>query len=365
MPPDIALAASARDWPDRIHRHLLDHGGARVVARVMGVEQAIAARFDVLLIDDICSFLTPRLVRVVKEAGAGVLGVFDPGDGPDAKRRLLECGISDVIESGAGPDEFLQAVRSAQGDGEASPGPHVSKSAAWSIAVVGVTAGVGATEVAVALSRSLATRLETVLLDLDPAWPSVAPRLDLPLHPNLRTAVDHALHDDKAVSSAFHQFGDLSVVGGLADRGAAGPVSHSEISMLLGTVAPSKEVLVADLGSMTTAFRPLFPWFDSLLLVASGDPVGLSRLAASLDQLSALHRDGKLVVVVNKTHGTRYHETEVRAEFAATWPDLPLVVMPYDRRVPEAMWEGVVSDRGAFARAASRMTELIDRSVRM
>ena len=103
MAPDVAFAASARDWPDRIHRHMLDHGGARVVARLMGSEQVLASRFDVLLIDDICSFLTPRLVSLVKERGSGVLGVFDPGDGPDAKRRLLECGISDVIESGAEP----------------------------------------------------------------------------------------------------------------------------------------------------------------------------------------------------------------------------------------------------------------------
>lgn len=364
MPPDIALAASAREWPDRIHRHLLDHGGARVVARVMGVDQATETGFDVLLIDDICSFLTPRLVSLVRERGAGVLGVFDPGDGPDAKRRLLDCGISDVIESGAGPDEFLSAVRSAFKSQAGSPNVRLAKSAAWSIAALGVTAGVGATEVAVAISRSLSTRLKTVLLDLDPVWPSIAARLDLPLHPNLRTAVDRALHDDQPISGSFHQIGELSVVGGLADRGAAGPVSHSEISMLLGTVAPLTEVVVADLGSMTNAFRSLFPWFDSLLLVASGDPVGLSRLAASLDQVSALHRDGKLVVVVNKTHGTRFHESEVRAEVSGAWPDLPLVVMPYDRRVPEAVWEGVVSDRGAFARATIRMTELIDRSVR-
>ena len=31
MTPEIALAASAREWPDRLHRFLLDHGGGVVV----------------------------------------------------------------------------------------------------------------------------------------------------------------------------------------------------------------------------------------------------------------------------------------------------------------------------------------------
>ena len=78
MVPDIALAASAREWPDRLHRFLLDHGGGRIVDRVMGADQAASTSFDVLLIDDVCSFLTPRLVAVVKQAGAEVIGVYMP-----------------------------------------------------------------------------------------------------------------------------------------------------------------------------------------------------------------------------------------------------------------------------------------------
>ena len=58
--PELALAASARGWPDQLHRFLLDHGGGRVLARVMGPEQAAHDAYEVLLIDDVCSFLTPR-----------------------------------------------------------------------------------------------------------------------------------------------------------------------------------------------------------------------------------------------------------------------------------------------------------------
>ena len=364
MTPEIALAASSREWPDRLHRHLLDHGGARVAVRVMGPDQATDSRYDVLLIDDISSFLTPRLVAVIRRTGCAVVGVFDPADGPDAKRRLLDCGISDVIESDATADEFLDAVRSAiRHRSESVPDSEDSDSGAWLIGVTGVVEGVGATEVSVALARSLSISLETVLVDLDPIWPSIAPRLDLPLHPNLRTAVDRVLHDSERISSVVHEFGPLSVVGGLADHGSAGPISHTEIAMLADVLGSMFEVLVADLGSLGNAYGAILPRFGSVALVGTGDPVGITRLLRSVDRIGAVVDDDRLVVVVNKTLGSRYHESEVRAEVASTYPGLPVILMPFDRRVSEAMWEGSLSDRGRFARSIRRMSHLIEESV--
>lgn len=364
MTPELALAASAREWPDRIHRHLLDHGGARVVARVMGPDDATSNRFDVLLIDDISSFLTPRLVALVKQAGCGVIGVFDPDDGPDAKRRLLECGITDVIESEADPDEFLRRVNSVmEHHFESVPRSTEEVQGAWSIAVVGATDGVGATEVSVALALSLSSGLETLLIDLDPVWPSIAPRLDLPLHPNLRTAVDRVLHDSANLSSAMHELGSLSVVGGLADHGASGPISHTEVAMVLDVLSQLAEVLVADLGSLSNAYGAVLPRFDSIALVGSGDPVGMARLLRSIDRVLGLIDEESLVVVVNKTPGTRYHQSEVRAEMSAAYPDVPVIVMPYDRRVSEAMWAGSVADRGRFFSSVRKMTDLIEEIV--
>lgn len=364
MTPEIALAASARDWPDRLHRHLLDHGGARVVARVLGPDQAIDSRYDALLIDDISSFLTPRLVAVIKKAGCGVVGVFDPNDGPDAKRRLLECGISDVIESEADPDEFVAVVRSAlEHRQESAPDTTEHESAGWSIAVTGATGGVGATEVSVSLALALSRNLGTVLVDLDPVWPSIAPRLDLPLHPNLRTAVDRVLHDSNRVTSVLHDVGSLSVVGGLADHGSAGPMSHTEVAMLLDVLGNMREVVVADLGSLANAYGAIISRFDSLVLVGVGDPVGVARILRSIDRLGGLIDEERLVIVVNKTPGSRYHDTEIRGEIASAHPSLPVVSMPFDRRVSEAMWEGSPATRGPFARSMQRMSDLIAEAV--
>ena len=108
---ELALAASARPWAGSLHRFLADHGGARVRAIVMGPEEAVAESYDALIIDDVCSFLTPRLVDQVRRHGRLVVGVYDARDGADAKRRLLDCGVDDVIEADAGPEEFLDVVR--------------------------------------------------------------------------------------------------------------------------------------------------------------------------------------------------------------------------------------------------------------
>lgn len=364
MGPELALAASAREWPDRLHRHLLDHGGARVVKRVMAPDQATGSRFDVLLIDDISSFLTPRLVTVVKQSGCEVIGVFDPGDGPDAKRRLLECGISDVVESDASADEFLRAINSTMAHRyRAVPVDPDHKPGAWSIGVTGTSDGVGATEVAISLARAISGNLDTTLVDLDPVWPSVAPRLDLPLHPNLRTAIDKVLHDSKGVESALHRIDSLAVVGGLADHGTAAPVSHTEVAMLIDVLATSADVLVADLGALGNGFGAVIPRLDSVALVGAGDPVGMARLLRTIERVLGIVDQDGLVVVINKTPGGSYHSSEIRSEMATAYPRIPSVLVPYDRRVADSAWEGTVSERGRFARSLKRMTNLIEDSI--
>lgn len=363
MTPDLALAASAREWPDRLHRHLLDHGGGRVVRRVMSPEQASGVRFDALLIDDISSFLTPRFVTVVRQAGCEVIGVFDPTDGPDAKRRLLECGISDVVDSGASPDEFLSVVKATLAHRSEPPQDSHPMSSGWSIAVVGVTDGVGATEVAVGLARALSTSLSTVLVDLDPVWPSVAPRLDLPLHPNLRTAVDKVLHDSRGMGAAMHDLDELSIVGGAADQGNAGPISHTETTMLVDVLSSSFEVAIADLGGLRNAQGALIGRFDSTVLVGSGDPVGLARLLRAIDRVLGIVDEDSLVVVINKTPQGRYHGSEIRAELVSAYPRIPTILMPFDRRVTESMWQGSVSSTGRFAKSVRQMTGVIEESL--
>lgn len=362
MDLEIAFAASARDWPDRVHRHLLDHGGARVVGRLMGAIQCVDTDFHVIFIDDVCSFLSPRLVALLRQKGRVVMGVYDSRDSPDAKRRLLECGISDVIESDATADEFLaRAVSAAETVAAPGSGRHRA-SRGRAIGVLGVTDGVGATEIAVTLATRLAERVPTVLVDLDPAWPSIAQRLDLPPHPNLGALVDVVLHEGE-IGRAMIPLGELQVVGGSPWQRSSNPLHHHEVAMSLHALSEASEVLVSDLGSEERAHRVLLDGFDTVVVVASGDPIGIARLIQARDRLESVVEKVSVLVVVNKVPGGRFHRGEIRSEVTPALGGIPFVTVPFDDRVAAAVWEGVSAGRGPFSREVGRIADLVAGSV--
>lgn len=359
MAADIALAASARQWPDRLHRFLLDHGGGRVVDRLMGAEQARDGVFDVLLIDDVCSFLTPSLVSLVKSRGVAVIGVFDPEDGSDAKRHLLECGISDVIEAEASPPEFLAKIGETL-DHRSSPSSHPEKSRQiLSIAVTGPSAGVGMTEVAISLARSLSRRVGTALVDLDQEWPSIAQRLDLPVHPNIRTALDRALHRPDRLRSALQAVEELMVVGGRADGGQGAPVSRHETVALLDALSALVEAVVADVGPAKDIEGGLLREFDSLITVGTSTPVGIARLVRTADQLRSLHPLPSLLVVVNMVDGSSFRRSETLAELDRSLPDIPRISLPHDPRLGDAAWNGTLGFGKRYTKAVDSMADAV------
>lgn len=356
---ELALAASARDWPDRLHRHVLDHGGARIAGRVLTATQALEGTYDILLIDDVCSFLSPGLVTRLRCSGKQVLGVFDRDDGPDAKRRLLECGVGDVIEADATGDEFLaQSTAMAQASVSAAITP---SRPGRTIGVIGVSAGVGATEVAVGLAWSLSRAVEAVLVDLDPVAPSVAQRLDVPLHPNLLTLIDTVVngYSHEQVEIALDR---LRVVPGLAQPGQQTLPPH-EIEMALETLASRNRVVVADLGEASSWGDGPLGWFNSLVLVATGDPVGVTRLVRQAQRWSSLAESVSLVVVVNRCPRRRFHRGELTDEIEGALGHLPLTVVPHDDRVMVGSWDGVPVTRGRFAAAVGRMAGLVASAV--
>lgn len=364
MVPDIALAASAREWPDRLHRFLLDHGGGRIVDRVMSADQAATAGFDVLLIDDVCSFLTPRLVVVLKQAGVEVIGVYMPEDGADAKRRLLECGISDVIETEASPEEFRDKITATLAHRTIAPPPENHEpSPALHIGVTGACEGVGMTEIAISLATAMSSDLRTVLVDMDPSWPSVAQRLDLPVHPNIRTALDHALHRTDRLDEAIHEIGGLKVVGGRADGGQGPDILRPELAMLMQALGDHCEVIVADLGPLSRSEPGLGREFDTLILVATGDPVGVARLIRIAASARAANPSQPLLAVVNKAAPGGFRRSEILAEIGNALPDLPVLNIPADPRLAHAAWDGTMVSRGRYARSVEAMSQVVVRSV--
>lgn len=364
MSADIVLAASAREWPDRLHRFLLDHGGGRIVDRLMGADRAEDLAFDVLLIDDVCSFLSPHLVTEVKSRGSEVIGVYDPEDGSDAKRRLLESGISNVIESEATPGEFVEKIGQALAHRAIGESPSISSAGTTvAIAVTGPSEGVGITEVAIALAASLGHRVATVLVDLDQVWPSVAQRLDLPVHPNIRTALDLVLHNPDRLHSSLQRVERLWVISGRADGGQGPAISRYETATLFDGLSDLVDVVIADLGPVPDTDVGVLREFDTVIAVGAPTPVGITRLVKTADRLLPIKRGQSVLGVVNMTPRSPYRRSEALAELARTVPDLPVISLPFDKRLEDATWNGTLSLGSRYRKAIQAMSEVVVESL--
>lgn len=357
--PDIALAASAREWSDRLHRFLLDHGGGTVVGRMMSADQATTSSFDVIFIDDVCSFLSPRVVIELRESGRAIVGVFSPDDGADGKRRLLEVGISDVVESDAAPQEFLAIAQASVAVSPAQPiSPERAPSSCLVLGITGPPGGVGVTEVSVGVSRELARHHSTALVDLNQGWPAVGQRLALGVHPNLRTAVDLAMHEPERMDQAMHQFGDLSVVSGLANP-RSGEVPPTDVVSMVSAMSTSFSHIVLDLGSID-GWSPdlMLRRVDVLLVVGLGDPIGLTRLVRTSEQLTEITPAPEVGIVVNRMAGGGRHRGEVKHQISGLLPGYPVVLVPEERRMARAAWDGATVDQGPFRRQMGRLASL-------
>ncbi|HJQ92381.1 MAG TPA: hypothetical protein VJ950_11785 [Acidimicrobiia bacterium] len=360
--PELALAASARAWPDRLHRFLIDHGGGRVRSRVMGAEQAVTDQYEVLFVDDVCSFLTPRLVRRVRELGREIVGVYDPVDAPDAKRHLLECGITDVIEESAAPDEFLAAAEATLLHQSGPASAVVSTPRSLRVGVLGPVGGVGCTEIAIGIATSLSFSRPTLLMDLDERTPSLAQRLDLPVHPNLLTALEAAHHDSGSVTEAILDHDSVDVIGGLANAMSPYHIPPVEIEGVFDEIGKAGyEVVIADLGCPRLDRLEQIR-FQVLIVVGLGNPVGMSRLVRSVQELSSRTDAPDTVALVNRVAAGSRRRLEIRAEMARLLPAMPVILVPEESRLERASWDGTRLGRGPFVKSLSRVASLIDRA---
>jgi MinD-like ATPase involved in chromosome partitioning or flagellar assembly len=375
--PALALALSARDWTDRLHRFLADHGGARVRVTAIGPEDLEAEMFDVLLIDDSCSFLTPRLVEQVRRRGGGVIGVFDPVEFADGKERLRELGVTDVIEATAHPDEFLQVIRGASqrtiapiGEpvGAANPATDASRLGRL-IVVGGPPGGAGVTEMAIGISHRLGSSGGRVaLIDADDATSSVAQRLGLSVHPNLLTAID-GVEQGKGVAAMFQPAGGqtFAVLAGLATGVEAADVRAHRLLPVLQEALGSFDPVVVTLGTVpehvrgresgrTSSGSALLAAAGRAVAVGTASPVGVTRL---LDWI-AVHGNASRVrfdVIMNRAPRDRYRRAELVEEITRTYRPRSLALIPFDPAVEEAGWEGTVVGRSRFRKALDAWIE--------
>ncbi|HJR90889.1 MAG TPA: hypothetical protein VJ938_00450 [Acidimicrobiia bacterium] len=363
---ELALAASSRGWADSLHRFLADHGGARVRTVVMGPDDVVSESYDVLLIDDVCSFLTPRLVEQARRHGRLVVGVFDGRDGTDAKRRLLECGVDDVVEADATPDEFLEAIGRVRQLVPTYPElipERVGPSAAGEVIAVGSPpGGCGSTEVALALGAHLGA----VVVDADDVAPSLAQRVGAPLHPNLRTAIDVIHHHGGEVEGLLTASDGVELVAGLAHGDDWAQLHPGEVEAVVAELATVRPRIVANVGAGLE--RPLLGEgrFGLARAVVAGarkivgvglpTPVGVTRLVRWLHEARVLAPEAQVIAVVNRVDRSPFRRGEIESEIQRAVPGLPVAFLPEDPRVTEAAWAGGQVKRGPFRRSIARLS---------
>ena len=367
---EVALAVSAREWPDRIHRFLSDHGGARVRAQVLTPEDALAEEYQVLVIDDISSFLTPRLVAEVQRQGRLVLGVFDPSDSPDAKERLRECGVDQVLEADASADEFVVALRALvilAPESQSLQSGVETAATAQVIAVGAPPGGCGATEIAIAVASELARYASTVLVDLDDLAPSIAQRLGLPMLPNLRTAIDAIQHHNSTLEASLLFKDRLAVLTGLSSDRDWMDVRTFEVGTVLQELRLRTRYLVINVGSQLgevgfgeggrfALSRMGIGLADQLLVVGLPHPVGISRLTTWSLTAADLNPSAHQTLIVNRAPQSRYRRAEISSELISSTGTNQVRFVGEDPQLQSASWTGNRSKTGRLARACRTLS---------
>ena len=377
--PEVALVFSPEGWVEGLHRHLTDHGGARVRQVVMEPSLALEEEYGTLIVSHRWPALTRPFVEAVHARRRRLLGVFDPAE-PAGREHLLTLGIDRVIESDAPMADFLEALvslapapsddaialRELRGvDGGASPGAD-GEGLPPRVAVGGPPGG-GATEIAIELARAGSRgRGATALIDADDVLPSVAQRLALTIEPNLRTVVEAVEYGMGDLTGSLVEAPDASfeVLCGLPNVAAWSQVRPGEVLDVLDAVGRARDAVfvnvsnrLEDVGvgvgrSRYGITRAVVGSATVLVAVGSGTPVGVTRLLGWIADARSLS-DAPVHVVVNRSPADGFRRAEIADEIERTFPPTALWFVPHDDRIEAAAWAGSLVAAGPFTRAVA------------
>jgi MinD-like ATPase involved in chromosome partitioning or flagellar assembly len=378
----IAIAASGRDWALGLNRFVADHGGARVRVRVMHPEQALDESYDVLVIDDITSFLSAHLVQQVQKRDRKVLGIFDESAG---EQRLRKLGVNAVMRADAEPEAFVAAIVNLAAqrnvdeefaeliadlhEDEATPGEPTT---ARIVAVAGAGGGVGATEIAVALAADLARRgARACLVDADDVAPTLAQRLGLSLHPNIRTAIDHLQQGAGPVSNAVHRHpGGFTVMPGLPNVRDWGEIRSGDALDVISELAVANDIVLVNVSPMVEqapgesrgegrfgVARLVLAAADAVVLVAGPTPMSVGRVIEWLADTQRLIAESPLHLVVNRFDDGMFAKGEIEQEVQDVIRPASLGFVPSDPKLAKAAWEGALVPPSGFNRAIESITD--------
>ena len=375
----MLLTHSPRLWVRELHFHLVDHGGALVHGYALSAEDASSSSAEVVVLDDICSFLSSRLVSDLKARGVTIVGVFDPADGKTGEEYLADLGVGVRLSCDAAAERFVAEIAPSPPSlpGRKLAAPRAERNHGMIIAVAAASGGAGATEVAAALSDCLSTRRRSVtLVDADEVTPSLAQRLNLALQPNLRTAIESlngGTGDIRACLVARPSAG-LKVLAGLPNPRLWHELRPADVAAVVRSAAQVSSIVVVNVGSSIEDLpssagpsrfgvsRAVVAAADAVVLVGAASPIGVSRIVGWLALAERLIGDKHLHVVMNRFPGGGFRSGQIRAEIGRFAGAASVTIVPHDPRVDRATWQGRAVARGRFRRAVGRLSAEVIRA---
>ena len=331
--------------------------------------------YEVLVIDDLASYLTPRLVERIARTGRKVIGVYDADLSAGARERLLDMGIDAAVETDASPDEFLSLIASL-----ATATPREAVDEILKVAPIefarNITAVVGddlAGDVAIVLaSRFASERRSTAVIDADTVNPMLAQRLSMPLVPNLLTALDSLVQlrgnvEDSVVATPL----GVAVLAGLPETSEWETLRASDVVDLVNHLGLSFDELVVKLsahiedlsqfGGRAGRFevsRSILRVSGDVLLLARPTPIGLSRALAWIVAARQIS-EARIHVVFGEAPSSRYQRGELTEELTRTFVPSSITWLPRDEKLTRATWNGEPVTTGPFTKAVSGLASAL------
>ena len=383
--PEVALVFSPEALVEGLHRHLADHGGARVRQVIVDPSLAFDEEYGTLVVSHRWPGLTRTFVEAVHRRGRCLLGVFDPEE-PAGREFLGSLGVDRVLPADASMAEFVDAF-TALAPERHPPAPSVTaleaavdgrrvptavangdRSRSWRLLAVGGTPGAGATELAIAFTAALRTQGgRAVLVDADEVVPSVAQRLGLPIEPNLRSAIESVDYGMGNVDATIVRAArELDALSGLPNVGAWSQVRPSEVLDVIEAIGRSRQLVIANVASRLEDVgrggrsrygisRAVVGDASDVIGVAPATPVGVTRLLGWVSDVRALNAGATIHLAVNRAPRDAFRKAELEQEIRRTFDPASLMFLPHDPRVEAAAWSGTLVAYGPYARAVAEL----------
>ena len=317
-----------------------------------------------------------------------------------ARTRLLRIGVARVLDAGAvaalaeqvryAATAGLDPGRPASDDEEPDPRDDrlvesAPERSGRLLAVWGPAGAPGRTTVAIGVAAEAATRgIHTTLVDADPYGGSAAQHLAVleevsGLLAATRMANAGQLDRVRLARLAREVAPRLRLVSGLPRPDRWTEVRPQAFEELLTTARALDDLVVVDAGSGLPSATPdpfataparddttlaTLEQADEVLVVASADPVGLTRVARSLRDLVELRPEAVIHVAVNRMRSTLgWSEAEVRGLVGRVAPTATVSFLPDDRTAAD---RALVSGRtlrecgdSSLRRAMAALSDLV------